>query len=186
MIIRAGTVEDAPAIARFIAMAEAEMVPLLTGFDDAEKAGEKLAAWVASPTPNRYSYHNNLVVEADGKPVASLISFAADAQRELDALLLEDLNRRGVKLDKLFFEGAPGTYYLSTMGVDPEYRGRGYGSSLMAAAGEKARKLGFARLSLLVSKDKPRARALYERLGFAVSDEARVGESEYYRMIRDL
>ena len=186
MIIRPAKEEDAHSIARFVAMAEAEMVPLLTGLDDPEKAEEKLAGWIASSTPSRYSYHNNLVAEMDGAPVASMISFAADSQHRLDTVVLEDLHRRGINLERLFPEGAAGTYYLSTMGVDPAYRGRGLGTALIAAAEEKAKRLGFRQTSLLVSTDKPRAQALYERLGFKPAEKVRMADSEYCRMLHDL
>lgn len=186
MLIRPARKDDARAIAGFIAMAESEMVHHFTGTTDPEKSLDALVPFITSPTPNRYSLENNLVVEEDGKAAAAMISFAADLQPKLDILLLETLNKRGYNLDRLFFEGAPGTYYLSTMGVDPAYRGRGFGSALMKAAEERARELGFAQTSLLVSMGKPRAMGLYERVGYVPTEEVQIADVKYHRMIHTL
>jgi len=184
MLIRAAEARDARAIASFISMAESEMVHHFTGTTDPVKSLDALEKFVMSPVPNRYSLKNNLVVEEDGKAVAAMMVFPADSQPDLDGPLLESLNARGYGLDELFFEGEPGTFYLSTMGVDPDYRGRGYGSALLTAAGKVAREKGFTRVSLLVSKGKPKARALYERLGFSPLSEVRIGDVDYIRMVK--
>jgi ribosomal protein S18 acetylase RimI-like enzyme len=45
-------------------------------------------------------------------------------------------------------------------------RGRGYGRCLMELAQEEAEGMGIARIELNVYGDNPRARALYESLGY--------------------
>lgn len=186
MLIRTAKQSDSHAIARFVAMAESEMVHFFCGTDDIEAAAPMMEQWVLSPTPNRYSLHNNLVAEIDGEPAGSVICFPADSQPDLDSLLLQALNKRGLNLDKLFVEGEKGSWYLSTMGVDAKYRGKGIGAALMGAAMAKGRELGYKRTSLLVSKGKPRAQALYERVGFVVAEEVAMGNVEYFRMHKDL
>ncbi|MCC8167556.1 MAG: GNAT family N-acetyltransferase [Planctomycetes bacterium] len=186
MQIRPARREDAAAIARFIWMAESEMVEFMTGSTDPEASQAILEGWVTSPIENRYSLSHNLVAELDGRPAGSLIGFPADKQAGLDTLLINDIRGRGRVIDRLYSEGEPGTYYLSTMGVDPDFRGRGVGSALIEAAEERARDLGFSRLSLLVSKNKDRVRALYERLGFVVSGDLQIGDATYFRMHRDV
>ncbi|MBD2858397.1 GNAT family N-acetyltransferase [Spongiibacter sp. KMU-158] len=47
-----------------------------------------------------------------------------------------------------------------------EYRGRGYGRQLIGELIWRARQQGFTRLGLDVAENNPRARALYEGLGF--------------------
>jgi ribosomal protein S18 acetylase RimI-like enzyme len=184
--IRPATREDAAEIARCIIMAEGEMIPFLTGHEDARLAEEKLAGWILSEVPNRYSLENTLIAETDGGPVAAAITFPADAQPSLDSLILEDVRRRGRDLKRLFFEGIPDTYYLSTMGVEPGYRRRGIGTALMTAAQDSAKSRGFARASLLVDQDKLRAKAMYERQGFRAVGEVTLVHFKYWRMLRDL
>ncbi len=186
VVVRPATREDAASSARFIAMAEGEMIAFLTGLDDPDAAAAKLAGWAASEAPNRYSFDNTHVVEVGGSVVGAIISFPADRQHELDGLILEDLRGRGRALDRLFAEGIPGTYYLSTMGVNPFCRGMGLGTLLLTAAEERGRGMGFSESSLLVAADKPRAKALYERLGFHARDTVRMGDFEYARMVHAL
>ena len=186
MLIRAAKKEDAPAIADFIAMAESEMVHHFTGSTDPEKSREALQEFILNPTLNRYSLENNLVAEVDGQAAGSMISFPADKQPDLDHVLLDALNKRGYGLDKLFFEGVPGTYYLSTMGVNPQFRGRGIGSALMAGSEKEAARQGFSRLSLLVSKGKPKVQALYERLGYKAVEDVQIADVLYRRMAKDI
>lgn len=186
MLVRQAKTSDARSIARYICMAEGEMVELFTGFKDVDKGTEEILKLVLSPEPCRYSLANNLVGEIDGVVAGSLITFPADEQPELDKPLLQYLDARGHHLDSLFFEGLPGSYYLSTMGVDPAFRGKGAGKALMAAAEDKGRSLGFSQTSLLVSTDKDRARSLYERVGYAVVGEIAIATHPYYRMAKTL
>ena len=188
MHTRKATREDAEKIAEFIAMAEGEMLVYFFKTDDPNIHRNGLLSFILSPTLNRYSLDMNIVAEENGVVAGSVTAFPADRQPELDIPLIERLKQSGVTVEKLFLEGAPGTYYLSTMGVNPDFRGRGIGTMLMEAAEEEGRNLGFEKTSLLVSKDKDRARHLYERRGYEIVDDAvaiAVG-AEYYRMAKNL
>ena len=50
--------------------------------------------------------------------------------------------------------------------VVPQYRSKGIGSRLLDAAELLVKQPGYARMGLGVAVDNPRARALYERLGY--------------------
>ncbi|MDR0362769.1 MAG: GNAT family N-acetyltransferase [Planctomycetota bacterium] len=182
MIIRKAEARDAPAMARCIYMAEGEMTPFFTGHREPEKAGRVLREFILSDVSNRYSIDNAFVAEIDGRTVGSAFAFPADSQPELDLLILASVNARGENIKELFFEGEPGTWYLSTMAVDPAFRGKGAGSALMKAAEEEGARRGFARSSLLVDLRKEKAKALYERLGYAMIGNAEIGPVRYCRM----
>ena len=186
MIIRKARLEDADAIARFIFMAEGEMIPFFTGHEDRAGALCVLREFILAPVPCRYSLDIALVAEEDGVTAGAAFAFPADSQPELDLLILASVNARGYNLKELFFEGEAGTYYLSTMAVDPRFRGRGIGTALMTAAEAEGARLGFARASLLVETEKEKARALYERLGYGISKTVNIGGLRYYLMGRQL
>lgn len=59
------------------------------------------------------------------------------------------------------------------IGLRPEARGRGLGRRLMEAALAQAWARGLTRVELTVREDNPRARALYEQLGFALEGTLR-------------
>ena len=186
MEIRPARYEDAPAMARHIVMAESEMIQFFTGAEDPEAARSALEPWIRSLTPCRFSPEFGILAEMAGQPVGSAISFPADRQPELDAVLLDALRRRGHSLTRLSPEGEPGTYYLYAMGVDFAFRRRGIGAALMAAAEERGRQLGFSQASMLVTKDKERMQTRYERQGYSVVADVVIGGVEYRRMIRTL
>ncbi|WP_084862967.1 GNAT family N-acetyltransferase [Salibaculum halophilum] len=59
--------------------------------------------------------------------------------------------------------------------VAPEARGQGIGTALLEAIAQEAADRGFSELRLDVIDSNPRARALYERRGFVVGGEHRLG-----------
>lgn len=69
--------------------------------------------------------------------------------------------------------GAP-HWYLPFIGVDPVVQGRGLGSALMEAA---LTRVDRERLPAYLENSNPRNRALYERFGFEVVCDIRVGAS---------
>jgi ribosomal protein S18 acetylase RimI-like enzyme len=61
----------------------------------------------------------------------------------------------------------PGQVEIGFLQVEPEWRGRGVGSALLALAEQRCRARGVRSLGLGVGIDNSRAAALYRRLGFA-------------------
>ncbi len=69
--------------------------------------------------------------------------------------------------DPRFADGAR-RGYLYALRVKPAFRSRGLGTRILAAAEEELRRRGMDTASIGVEKGNPRARALYERLGYRV------------------
>ena len=69
----------------------------------------------------------------------------------------------------------PGELHLEFLAVSPVARSRGVGSRLLQRADEIARERGMERVTLEVIASNPRARALYERSGFWVTETHRMG-----------
>jgi GNAT superfamily N-acetyltransferase len=61
----------------------------------------------------------------------------------------------------------PGVPRLDHLEVAGPFQGRGIGTALIGAAEDTARRLGHERIALGVGLDNPKARRLYERLGYA-------------------
>ena len=74
-------------------------------------------------------------------------------------------------------------WYVSGLGVDPLFEGRGAGRALVEALIELARERGGRRVTLRVFAPNERAQRLYERLGFeregVLHAEFMVGDGEY-------
>ena len=116
-----------------------------------------------------YSYENTLVAEMDGKVVGAMCAYdGADYQR-LKQPIVDTLGPDSgfAKLK----ETEAGEFYLDSVGVLPEFRGRGIASRLFEAQCERAASLGHKVAGLIVDVDKPQAEALYARLGFVYLDD---------------
>lgn len=81
---------------------------------------------------------------------------------------------RCLRLQRLMRPPSPGMHYVANLGVDERWRSRGIGRALLAHERERARTLGRDVLALDVAVDNPRARRLYESLGFVATGESRM------------
>ena len=131
-----------------------------------------------------YSYENTLVAEVDGKVVGAMCAYdGADYQR-LKQPIVDTLGKdSGFSNLK---ETEAGEFYLDSVGVLPEYRGRGIASLLFEAQCQRAASLGHKVAGLIVDEDKPKAEALYARLGFRYLDDKDFFGHKMKHMVRQL
>ena len=139
---------------------------------------------VAAAEETIYSYENTIVAEADGKVVGAMCAYdGADYQR-LKQPIVDTLGPdSGFARLK---ETEAGEFYLDSVGVLPEYRGRGIASSLFEAQCERAASLGHKVAGLIVDEDKPQAEVLYARLGFIYLDDKDFFGHKMKHMVRSL
>ena len=119
---------------------------------------------IAAAEETIYSYENTIAAEVDGKVVGAMCAYnGADYQRlkqPIVDILGADSGFAQLK------ETEAGEFYLDSVGVLPEYRGRGIASRIIEAQCERAATLGHKVAGLIVDIDKPQVEALYSRLGF--------------------
>ena len=75
--------------------------------------------------------------------------------------------RRGLQVERVIAPPPKGVWYLAHLGVAPGATGQGIGSAFIGHLLAQGRAAGFGMAALDVADDNPRARRLYERLGFA-------------------
>ena len=131
-----------------------------------------------------YSFENTLVAEVDGKVVGAMCAYdGADYQR-LKQPLVDTLGQDcGFAKMK---ETEAGEFYLDSVGVLPEFRGRGIASRMIEAQCERAASLGHKVAGLIVDIDKPHVEALYSRLGFTYLDDKDFFGHTMKHMVRQL
>ena len=124
---------------------------------------------IAATQQTIYSYENTFVAEVGGKIVGAMCAYdGADYQKlkqPIVNILGSDSGFAQLK------ETEAGEFYLDSVGVHEEYRGRGIATQLFAAQIERAKSLGHKIVGLIVDEDKPQAEALYTRLGFRHIDQ---------------
>jgi ribosomal protein S18 acetylase RimI-like enzyme len=92
-------------------------------------------------------------------------------EREETELLVAVANDFPVGRIGIDYTRRPGKALLWSFAVIPNLQGLGIGTSLVHEAESRARERGLAVLEIDAGKDNPRARALYERLGYTVVGE---------------
>ena len=148
-----------------------------------EQLHESMIA-IATTEETIYSYENTIVAEVDGKVVGAMCAYdGADYQRLKQPIV--DVLGADSGFAQLKETGA-GEFYLDSVGVLPEYRGRGIASSLFEAQCERAASLGHKKAGLIVDEDKPQAEALYARLGFTYLDDKDFFGHTMKHMVRNL
>ena len=113
-------------------------------------------------TAGAVTYHNAIVREEDGRPVAGLFGYPlADTPEPIPADM-PAMFRPLQELENL----APGTWYVNVLAAYPEHRGKGYGGALLGVADRMAVEAQKKGLSIIVSDTNTGARRLYESNGY--------------------
>ena len=136
--------------------------------DDVRRVFTRLARRVDS----QYSYLNSrIALTDDGVKAGVCISYDGGLLKPLRRSFFEEANKVfGWNMSAHEIEALPGEtcgeeFYLDTVMTLPEYRGRGVATALIRDAARKAEAARLP-LGLLVADDNPRARRLYDSLGF--------------------
>ncbi len=149
---------------------------VLTALDMETDEMDKFVA-SCSEADTMYSWKHAIVAVADGVPVGCLIAYEGRHYLELRQRTWGSLwdNLDSESLNRIERETGDGEYYLDSLAILPEYRGRGIGRLLMTHAFGKGRAAGCAYSTLLVSQDKPKLEAYYRSVGCE-----KYGEMEFF------
>ena len=141
----------------------------------------EMFASLAARDDAQYSYRHSLVaVDENGRPIGAIIGYDGARLHKLRERFLEAVGEQlGIEFGQLDDECESSEFYLDSIAVDSDWRGRGVASALIRAMIERAAESGKP-TGLLVDKDNPRARALYERIGFR-----QVGERPFVHVVMD-
>lgn len=130
-----------------------------------------------------FGWRNHVVGELEGVVVAvgagyggeTSLAFTLAAARQILAHYslrhAPGVIARGLRVERVIPPPARGMHYLAHLGVSPALRGQGIGLALIDELIRRGVQQGRWRMVLDVAASNPRAQALYERLGFAVTGE---------------
>ncbi len=173
MLIRKARQEESGMITPFLLLAMEEIVYGFIGEDSRENAIRFLDS-LTREKDNQYSYKNCWVVASENKIVAAAIVYDGGKLKELR----EPVGRRIQQMFGRDFnpedESQDGEYYVDCVGVDPDQQGRGIGSALLRFLIDEYVHKQNGTLGLLVDKENPGAKKLYEKLGFIIVGEKRL------------
>ena len=132
-----------------------------------------------------YTWRNCIVADQGDEVIGMIHSYPADdeAKFEVDPRIPEDRFAILVPLDALM---VPGTWYICAVAVRPGSQGHGIGRRFMQLSIDEARRKAFTELSLHVFEDNGGAIALYETLGFQITDRCTLDHPAFARHEGDL
>ena len=117
---------------------------------------------------SQYSYLNTMVAtNSEGIITGILVAYDGAKLKELRRQFIKEaIVSFGIDYSAMDAETEGGEFYIDSLAVSSNFRGKGIAKQLLAAAIEKARELGIPKVGLLVDKGNPRAERLYASIGF--------------------
>ena len=160
------------ACARLLDMAAEGFFKVLLG-----GAAPQIHAQAYVETGNEYSCENTLFAEDDGQIAGMAVGFPALQRKGFSKNPIASCEGYPrIRASALSFVFSPmlrildsladGDFYLLSLAVDADHRGRGLGSTLIEAMEGRAREAGATRFSLDVAAKNDGAQKVYRRHGF--------------------
>ena len=164
--IRKAAKTDAPLIAKVVAMAIGEESAILYGGENYMNVFEEIALLEDS----QYSYRNAFVAEINGNAVGAVVAYDGAELYTLRKATLDVISKHTANELQIADETDSSEFYLDSLAVLPEYRGRGIGAQLILAVKDRALNEYNKNLGLLVDFENPDAERLYQSVGFERAD----------------
>ena len=161
--IRQAIKSDAPIIAHAVAMAIGDEKALKSYCG---KDYINVITKIAENKDSQYSYLNTLIAEMDGNTLGAIIGYDGAKLHELRATTYSIIYNELGQTPSIPDETEAGEFYIDTIAVLPQYRGRGIGRLLIASIRDKAFADGHKHIGLIVDFDNPQAESLYTSIGF--------------------
>ena len=188
MHIRPARAEDAAAIAPILLpVLKAMELPFLARHG-LETTRSLLASASAHPD-YRYGYARGIVKILDGRIVGAAFGYPAEDEAQVDAPFAAVLQQHRLDPAQRLFtdpEAFPDEWYLDTIAVAPEQRGRGVGKALLRTLPEVALARDKTRIGLNVDEANPNAHRLYTRLGYKTVGTRELSGHRYHHMQKTL
>ena len=125
---------------------------------------------------NRFSYQNAVLAEVDSAVAGLLLSFGGRDEARLNDAIGPWLQH----------EAHDGEWYIDALAVFSNWARQGIGAQLLGRAEGLAAQHGYPRIALNVAEDNAAARHLYERVGYAVTEQTVLYERPFVRMVKPL
>ncbi|MDA5109959.1 GNAT family N-acetyltransferase [Brevibacillus thermoruber] len=184
-MIRKATPADAACVAPLIYEAIGSIAHTLTGAVEADEAIRVIEAFFRMER-NRLSYENAVVAEVGGEPVGLALFYHGSRTEELDRPFVQRLARLTGIAPVIVKEARSDEFYLDTLAVRADQRGKGIGRRLLARFEAEARARGHERIALLVDQENPQARKLYESIGYRPDGTLLVSGHLYDHMVKQI
>ena len=134
---------------------------------------------------NQYSYENTFVCEDADGVIGFITGYDGGKFKALRQPFIEHLKENYGFNRSIEDETSAGEFYLDTISISPDKQRLGIGTALIKAFMDHARSQGHTTIGLLVDKENPEARRLYERIGFELVEDKILLGREYFHLIKE-
>lgn len=183
MMIKQAQKNQNPNLPILIYDAIKDIAHTLTGEDEIDKVLSTLDMYINMDV-NRLSYNNIWIYEIHNQAVGLILAYDSNDLKRLDAPILDYLASKNIFKDSFEMECFPDEFYIDTVSVDSHFQGRGIAKKLFTFIENKAKEVGYSKLSLLVDVDNKKALTLYKKLGFQKNTILEVSNHNYHHMIK--
>ena len=135
---------------------------------------------------NRHSYLKTIIAGCDDAIMGVMVLYSGLDAIQLDSNLVNWLRLKTGDNIVIPPEARIDEYYIDTVCVNPEFRGQGIGSLLLAQAEEIASDAGFSKVALNVELEKESAIRLYERIGYHKAEPWEIYGGNFHHMLKPL
>lgn len=133
----------------------------------------------------RYSLTRGIVYEKEGKIAGVAFGYCDTEEEIIDLPLSKILAAHNLDSELKLFkdpETFPDEWYLDSISVAEKFRGQGIGTKLLEALPKIAKKNHRSKIGLAVDKKNPKAKRLYEKMGFKEVGEYQISGHNYDHM----
>lgn len=182
--IRPASPEDVAFIAKCV-MAAARMKDMEDSSDDDSET--LVMREICAMEHSLYYWTHVRIAEDSGIPVGCLVAY--DGRRYARA---RDLTfgyaeeKLGWEIVDTDMETCKDEYYLDSMAIIPEYRGRNIGKMLIQDAVNQGYEAGHSRFTLIAEKEALSLQSYYASMGFAPEEEIIFFGHPYVRMVKSI
>ena len=131
-----------------------------------------------------YSYKHALIAWMNEEPVGLCLCYDGADYHEMRIRTFAYFPESNEEMDfeHMEDESGPGEYYIDSLAVKPEYRGKGIAKALMKKQIESGIEKGL-KCTLLVDPDNPGAQKLYKSLGFEYSQDCYAFGQTFWKLV---
>ncbi|WP_169777316.1 GNAT family N-acetyltransferase [Campylobacter mucosalis] len=183
MIFRAN-LDDAKSCIRLLRLAMDDIAYYLSGSTDDDECNEILTRYFLSQK-NRISHKNVYVFKQNSQILGAICVYFGGELDVLDAQIIKELKDKNVKFE-LLKECESDEFYIDSIAVDENFRGQGIAKKLIHHTFDIAKQNGYAKVSLVVDKQKLKTREFYESLGFKFNQEKELYGHKYDHLIKEI
>lgn len=181
-IIRQATKEEAPFLGK-VTLAALGLYDFVKS-DSKTLKNLEIATNLCAMEDSLYSYRHALIATIDCCPAGAIIGYDGAVYQTLREKSFAYIREHtGIDNSQYAMETGPGEFYLDSMAIAPEFRGRELGHKLMRAAISRGREFGFNRFTLIVDVTHPRVRDYYGAVGFIPREDMQAFGGTFTKMI---